>query len=388
MRAQINGNSIQLIALQEQKRVEDTLTGLRTIGANEQDLALLRPRLQQAANLRIYQEYRSTIQSMGEDFSSLWDDITSGNIGKLAGSKLGGTPAALGAGLLGLIGATAAGSSTASSALSTLAKPLSALFGAQVGAVLGGVGGGLVGFGIGQQYGTGAGILSGAGSGALTGFIAGGPIGAVIGGIIGLIGGLFGGLFGGSKRRKQAETFGNQQISEIHKLVASYKGFQIDYASAVGQLDTMQAQAQQQLGQLKGEGKKEFQRVLMPEFTRARQDIEGLEHERERRLGLVFAPPQFASGGWTGAGGPAVSGTNGGFLAVLHPNEYVVNRDATSRYLPQLEAMNRGQAASEPNITLHLHTMDAKSLQGWLRNGGAREINLALTRARKSEGGF
>jgi hypothetical protein len=42
---------------------------------------LLRPRLQQAANLRIYQEYRSTIQSMGEDFSSLWDDITSGNIG-------------------------------------------------------------------------------------------------------------------------------------------------------------------------------------------------------------------------------------------------------------------------------------------------------------------
>jgi hypothetical protein len=332
-RAQISGNTIAAIGIQEQKRVNDTIGGLRTIGIAESQLAQLRPELEQAANLRIYQEYRSTIERMGSDFSSLWDDITSGNIGKriennfktflfqmvaqwalatgamrgvassflgtmlfgpnnssmqmlaggqtfamaggggglgaialsgltgggfgggagmipgvfglptgtaatfgggtaaatgafgsvsgtlgsttagfgpaldvarfvsgpagaspglmgsligglpliagLAGSKLGGTPAALGAGLLGLIGATAAGSSTASSALSTLAKPLSALFGAQVGAVLGGVGGGLVGFGIGQQYGTGAGILSGAGSGALTGFIAGGPIGAV-----------------------------------------------------------------------------------------------------------------------------------------------------------------------------------------------------------------
>ncbi len=290
-------------------------------------------------------------------------------ISALLGGKVGGTAGTLGAGILGTMALGAF----------TNVPLISGLMGTAGGALLAGLGGGLLGFGIGQQHGALAGSLSG----ALTGLLIGGPIG----GIIGLLGGLFGGLFGGSKRRQQAEAYASQQAAEIDKVVASFKGFQIDYASATSQLQQMRSDAQQQLGQLKKEGNQAYQNILAPKFDNALKELDTVNHERERRMGLVFGPPEFSSGGYTGnvpwAGG---WGLPPGAAGIVHPGEYVSDPQTTQQFLPQLEMMSRGVAPGGGEIHLHFHTIDGPSTKRWLNNGGGVEAIMDAVRRGQQEG--
>jgi hypothetical protein len=254
--------------------------------------------------------------------------------GGLLGSKVGGIAGAVGMGLAGL--------GIAASLQNSQALALVTALGLSPAIVAAGAGG-LTGFGVGMQYGKLPGALSGVGVGALTGFMVGGPIGALIGGIAGLLGGLFGGWFGGSKRRKQAEAFAQQQEQDIGKIEAAYKSFQLDYPSAMAQLEAIRTNAYDQLRQLKGEGKSVFSKTLSPYIDKVEAEMLGFQSERDRRATLAFAPPQFATGGTVTAG---FSGTHGGVMVEAHAGEEIINPAASARNRSLLKAINSGEQPS------------------------------------------
>jgi hypothetical protein len=295
----------------------------------------------------------------------------------LVGGKLGGTTGMLGATVLASLLTTSAGPMGVAM-LSNLLGTSTAV----AGGLLAGAGGGLLGFGLGQNYGKTAGALSGAASGALTG-LAFGPVGALIGGLIGLVGGLFGGIFGGSKRKRQANSIGDQVELDMKKLVDEYKGHQIDYSSALSQLDQLKSDSFDALNKLKGEGKSVYSKRLLPDFDNTRKQIENIETERQRRSGLVFSPPMFHEGGQyfssMGMMGSFRTGSGEG-LALLRDREFIVNPAATRKNLPALQRINAGGSAG--GDTFHITAIDAKSFRTFLRDGGVAEIKSAFVSAR------
>ncbi|HKW74847.1 MAG TPA: hypothetical protein VJN64_04920 [Terriglobales bacterium] len=284
--------------------------------------------------------------SAGKGLSGLFSAAGARGLGGLAailgGSALGG---------VGQIGGIVTG--LALMAASNPNGPAAALLGhlgifssaAAEGALIG-VGSGLLGFGLGEQFGKVGGILGGAGAGALTGFLTFGPIGAIIGGLAGLFGGLFGGIFGGGKRKRQANALFNGTIGpDITKIEAEYKGFQLDYASAIGQLEDLKQQAHDQLHKLKGEGDSVFKHKVSPAIDAAEKDLSGFETERQRRAGLAFAPPEFHGGGFVEDSLMSSRRRPGEMLAVLKRGEFVINPQATAKNRGALEQINAGGSA-------------------------------------------
>ena len=513
----VQGDAIGAMKLEEQKRVNDTIAGLRQMGIAESGLAEARVQLEAAANARIAAEWQNTVIQVGSDLEGVFDDITGGNLGNrilgnfkklfaqiaaqwllatkvinglgaallfgpgsTAASMLGGgsifqlgaggtgagfnlpipgmTGSSNGAGGFGafapLFGRNTAGFGSATGiggaggwtgsntaapydastlaqaalangpfgtmgslavtpakmGLSAMAKayaPLAAMMlsgvaGNAIGGTAGmlggsamamalmnpaiygplgaaiGIGGGaLLGFGVGQKYGKLAGALSGA---ALTGFMFGGPLGAAIAGIIGLLGG----IFGGSKRRKQAEEFAQQQIAELQKVVAGFKAHEIDYAGAISQIDQMQASSLEQLGALKSDGMKVYNRTIVPKITQARAEIEGWEKERERRLGLLYGPPMFQGGG-TVIPSSMWAAPGGGTWAVVHPGEEVIAPGAAQRNRSLLKDINAGRApvVQGSSDTYNIYALDSKSFEEYLKNrGGFKALGRVYRQAR------
>jgi len=288
--------------------------------------------------------------------------------GGYLGGKLGGTPGMLGGGLLASLlyqGIKASGAGWAAS------------LGVLPGGALVGAGAGLLGFGVGQQYGTAAGIGTGAASGLLMGLALGLPgIGTAIAAVIGLLGGLFGGLFGGSQRQKQADAFVAQQKTAADQIEAQFKSFQVDYPTALTDLEQIRTNAYTQLRQLKDEGSKDYSRNLSPYIDKLEAELKGYEDERDRRSTLAFAPPQFATGG-------TVMGYGGfGVNVIAHAGEEIINPQASA---PLLIAFSSGADVSTWSGDLHVHgpLIQANRLdEAWLRNGGAEAITAAIRRAR------
>lgn len=304
------------------------------------------------------------------------------------GKKFGGIPGAIGGGIAAL--ALTASLSNGSAGIGA-ANILSGLGIAP--ALAGPLAGGLIGFGVGNQFGKTAGILSGGLSGALVGGLAFGPVGAIIGGIVGLLGGLFGGLFGGRKRRKQANKYVDQTVvPEIEKIIAAYKGFQIDYGTAVANLIDLQAQSEESLKKLKGEGKDTFRKRVLPAIDQAKASLLGIENERQRRASLYFGPPQFHEGGFVSTSGNRQYGIPvkpGEVVAKLRDGEFVVNPRATRENRSALEAINNGGSVGGGSVHHHwdIKAVDAKSFADMLRRGGGKEIAAFGERA-AMEGGF
>jgi hypothetical protein len=280
-----------------------------------------------------------------------------GILGVSAANKFGGNTAALGA-MIGIGGLAALYGPSASASLA--AAPFAPY--------LGPAAGGLVGFGVGYQTGSKTiGGLSGAGTGALVGLLAAGPIGAAIGGLVGLVGGIFGGIFGGSKKRHEAQKIVDQIFPQMQAIQDAYKGFQLDYVSALAGLEQLKQQSFPQLEKLGGEGRK-YERAMIPWFDKTRTLIDTIEAERQRRSGLQFGPPQFA------VGTSFVQRTG---LAVVHKGEKISTADETRR-------QDRGSSSGD-GVHIHLHTLDTKTMSTWLRNGGAQMIVGAMGRL-KAEG--
>ncbi len=265
----------------------------------------------------------------------------------LLGAKLGGTPGSIG-GLLSSLGIAAALGSNA-------AWEILGFLGPEAPLIVGAAGGGLIGFGIGQKYGKLPGAVigggAGAGIGAIIGMLSaiGGPIGALIGGAVGLLGGIFGGLLGGAQRRAQAEAYYQKQVEPaLAKVLDDYNLHQSDFATTLANLVSLQDQARQALGALKGEGSDVFKNRVQKDIQKDLDQITTTEAERQRRAALTFGPPQFQEGGYIAPELPRTS--TGGILAELHPHEFVSTAAATALHRPELEAWNAGAAGQSPAL--------------------------------------
>lgn len=212
----------------------------------------------------------------------------------------------------------------------------------------------------------------GAVEGALGGFMVAGPWGALVGGVSGLIGG----FVGAAKKRAQAAEMVRSSLGEIDKTVKSYMDYSLEYQAAIAQLDSVAGQGRGNLDTLGAVGRARWDHWLQPKYHEARQLVTDTEKERARRRLVDPGTPEFATGGEFVA---RVSGGPG--LAVLHDGEHVMNRAASQRFRPMLEAMNAGElapAAGGSRIEININAIDARSVREWLRDGGVQQIRSAL----------
>jgi hypothetical protein len=80
--AELNGNTVAAILIQEQQRETETIAHLRAIGASDEELARMRVAMQAQANVQIAKENRNMVNTLGSDLEGIFDDIFSGNIAK------------------------------------------------------------------------------------------------------------------------------------------------------------------------------------------------------------------------------------------------------------------------------------------------------------------
>ena len=130
---------------------------------------------------------------------------------------------------------------------------------------------------------------------------------------------------------------------------------------------------------------------MQKEATLVLQRIE--DSAKGGRQYTTLSASQFHTGGTiSGFGSLGTSGNEGFVHAML--NETVMNTQASGTHGPALSAMNSGAsagdiasmylagakpsgAASSPSggdTHFHIHTLDTKTMDSWLKNGGARQI--------------
>lgn len=192
---------------------------------------------------------------------------------------------------------------------------------------------------MGHAMGGVGGALLGAGGGALAGFSVAGPIGAIIGGIAGLLGGIFGG--GRGEKKEIASEIANRGFEQIRELFARYQEFRIEYADALARMNQIWSEMEARWRQIGGSVGRNSISSQRPYFDQILRAMEAIEQERQRRVGALaaFPLPEFQAGGLVG--GSRMFG--GGMLAILHPGEFVMSRQAVELLgRPKLESMNRG----------------------------------------------
>jgi hypothetical protein len=111
---------------------------------------------------------------------------------------------------------------------------------------------------------------------------------------------------------------------------------------------------------------------------------------------LGASAAEFHTGGYIDGFGSLSTSSNEGYIHAMM-GESVVNQQATSLHAPVINAMNSGASQSDvasmylsggksnsaPSMGsggdthFHVHTLDTKTMTGWLRGGGARMISKA-----------
>jgi hypothetical protein len=374
-----------------------------------------RAALNEQTNLKIVQENRQMVNTLGDQLVSIWDDIASGNIGKtilnLVKKLVAQIVAQFLLGFAGIRNAFAAGQQNGGGLLGGLLSKLfnfggssssgggfslpgmgglpgsgsgggvlnmfgsggffSNLFGSGGGSSSGGgfavglggppiigSGGGLIGSGVTPSIGGSGGGFSLASLGGLAG-------GALTLGFGLLLGNAIQGAFGPDpealKIQAQYAQLAQQDASynkPIRDLVAGYRGYSVDFASASAQLHSMG-------GQLAGE---------------QLQKITAIEAERQRRRDIPFGLPQFLSGGEYRA--PRAGGAG---FAILHDQEVVMNPGASRRNRPLLDSLNAGGSAPSGGTTniYQISAWDGDSVDRWLRAGGASQLESGRARMQR-----
>lgn len=155
--------------------------------------------------------------------------------------------------------------------------------------------------------------LGGALTGGSIGFAFGGPIGAAIGAAIG---GLIG-LFTGPNFGKMRDRFLRDQFRPaVDRVVDAYNLHQLDYGSAIAQLEQLRQQGVDQLRQLKGNGARAHD-VIDDAIAKINSTEQARQSALQRIGGLPV--PEFARGGFvTGAMGQPVPVLAHGGEAVLN----------------------------------------------------------------------
>ena len=214
--------------------------------------------------------------------------------------------------------------------------------------------------------------LGGAASGGLLGFSIGGPIGAGVGALIGGLVGLFTG--GSGKAKVQDTSVANQGFARLREILDDFERFRIDFATAIDATHLVWNQMQAQFV------RSESIRTQRPFFDEIVGSIRRTEDERNRRRQLIALQPlpEFAAGGVVSAATPSLSR---GLLAVLHPGEFVMNRQSVERIgMSALEGLNNGSdpraSASGQTVTIEIPSQEffnevvERSIPVILRRGG------------------
>lgn len=214
--------------------------------------------------------------------------------------------------------------------------------------------------------------LGGLASGALTGFVTRGPIGAVIGGIVGGIVGLFRG--GGGREKRHDAEIANRGFAQLTQILEDYSHFRRDFSSAVNDAQRVWNQMQSQWVRPQS-GPSQW-----PYFSAILRSIEQTEDERNRRRQrTALGPlPEFAAGGFVPAA--TLSGAKGLFPALLHPGEFVMNRQAVDRLgVSMLQGLNSGFRSPDSGVSIALEPASAATLGEMLkRNPQALEEGLLV----------
>jgi hypothetical protein len=205
----------------------------------------------------------------------------------------------------------------------------------------------------------------GALGGAAAGFAFGGPIGAAIGALAGLLGG----IFSRGKKKRQASRIAEAGFAEMREIVEQFRRFQIDFETALAQINALWEQMQAGWRQLGGSILRRSVRGELPEFNQIVGELKQIQSARETRTRLMagLPIPEFQTGG-------LVRGANardGRLLAFLHAGEAVLNRRAVQMLGPGfVEQANRtpslqaggvvspaGEAAglNRPSVTVQIY---------------------------------
>ncbi len=215
--------------------------------------------------------------------------------------------------------------------------------------------------------------LGGAASGGLLGFSVGGPIGAGVGALIGGLAGLFSG--GGGKQKEQDTAIANQGFARMRAILNDFERFRIDFATPIDASHLIWSRMQSQFV------RSESVRTQRPFFDEIVSSIRRTEDERNRRRQLMALQPlpEFAEGGFVSS---STSSLSRGLLAVLHPGEFVMNRQSAERIgLSALEGLNNGTnlsgaARDGQTVTLEIPSQEffnevvERSIPVILRRGG------------------
>jgi hypothetical protein len=158
---------------------------------------------------------------------------------------------------------------------------------------LGGIGGvallGALTGNLGTALAGGFGGLAGLGIGALAFPI----VGALLGGLLAIFG--FGGPHKGEVARIQVIEPALRQIQLVKD---AYNVHQLDYSSAITQLEQLRAEAIRKLNEIGGEQRHRNTLHINQRVDAAEREINTIEAERARRAQLVFGAPMFEQGGF------------------------------------------------------------------------------------------
>ena len=217
--------------------------------------------------------------------------------------------------------------------------------------------------------------LSGAAGGALIGSQIGSiipgigtAIGAGVGALIGGIASLFGG--GGNSDKNHDSALENQTFAKMNQTLQDFYQFRTTYDTAKSEITN---DWNQMVSQFK---RKDSEANQFPYYQAILTALDNVQNQRAARQQLqgMMAVPEFAVGGM-------VSGANGGMVAVVHPGEFVMSKQAVDRIGNSvLAGMNSGVSSSAQTAQSGtVVTVDPAS-QDWFNNALEHGLPVILRR--------
>ncbi|MGB8887112.1 MAG: hypothetical protein WCC87_10345 [Candidatus Korobacteraceae bacterium] len=238
---------------------------------------------------------------------------------------------------------------------------------------------------------TGAAVLTGAMGGAGIGMMVGGPLGAAIGAGVGALVGFVGSLFSDHGLGKAKQYNDATVLPALQKEEWSFGAGQTGYDQASQDLNNLQIQAQSQCKSFGSAAVTYYNSTIVPEIQAMQAQID--RENKAGRSNVKMSAAQFDSGGVVTSFGDLATGPFSG-LVHLRLGERVMNPMASMLHGSTLDAMNAGSSALEMmrrsspltgggsssgggGGAIHIHALDSKSVDYWLRNGGAQKIQAA-----------
>ena len=245
------------------------------------------------------------------------EGTVTGGAGEIPGALGGATQGALGTLIFGsgperiaaLRALGLAGANIAGSALLDIAARAG-------GPVKGALGGVLLGLGVGVTAAGGFGA-------AFASLAAAGPIGLGLGAVAGLVLG----IIGRGRAKRRAAGMEEEFIRQGQEIVDRYKEFENQFGPAIAQLEGLKAQGMDTLlGAGLGRAGHRGAQNLGSNMDVLLREVERIERQREQRRMLLgdFALPEFMFGGPV----RGINAANGALLAMLHPGEFVLGKEA------------------------------------------------------------